>query len=244
MWDQVVTDRHATEAAEAPPDNAIPETTKKLLAEIDALKALVSTQGTEIKTVGQQVSKVNGLFGNMKQQVQRIVPTVAHVEQERAAAEEAKKAEAAKKRAELRERIADFPDVLEYLDTVVPPPDDKPVMQKQASEEEPDLRQQLEIAELRRQLSDEVPGWMRIRDSNEFKTWLAAQPENIRLIPSTSLDVQQSASVFKMFQEQQKKSSDISKIESERQARLNRGQGIQGRGTTAAGVDDGGDGWD
>lgn len=250
MWDQVRQDRtqeFAPEKPATPNPELVAESTQKLLDEIDKLKEAVKQQGTEVKTVQQHVSRVNGLFGNMKQRVEQMAPAVDHVQATRAAEEKARREETEQRRVALREKVVDLgmPELVEYIDTVAPKADDKPVTTPATPvQDEVSADERLKIADLQRQLSDEVPGWMRMRDSAEFKTWASQQPPEVHKIMAESLDVQESAGVFKAFLLHRDEAVKVAKVEQERQARLRRGEMPTGRGTTPANADDAGDGWD
>jgi hypothetical protein len=250
MWDQVRQDRtqeFAPEKPAAPNPELVAESTQKLLEEIDKLREAVKQQGTEVKTVQQHVSRVNGLFGNMKQRVEQMVPAVNHVQATRAAEEKARREEAEQRRVALREKVVDLgmPELVEYIDTVAPKADDKPAVKPAAPvQDEVSADERLKIVDLQRQLSDEVPGWMRIRDSAEFKAWASQQPPEVHKIMSESHDVQESAGVFKAFLSHRAEAAKVAQVEKDRQARLRRGEMPTGRGTTSANADDAGDGWD
>jgi hypothetical protein len=248
LWGQVAKER-AGEVAQATPASpatpVIPESTQKLLDEIDRLKEAVTKQGSEIQTVGKHISTINGVFGNMKQQVAKIAPTVEAVEAERLAVKQAVLDAANAKRAELRERVSEIPDLVEYIDSVMPakPEDTKPADKSSDDADIEQLKMDKEIAILQGQLSDVVPGWRTIRKEPEFQKFLETNP-TLKKIALESLDVTESAGVFQTYKEQKDAAAKVAQVEKDRQERLRRGETPQGRGTTNASNGDDGDAWE
>ena len=252
LWDQTGKDQASTTAEtvvdpsvvvqESDPMAGLPEPTRKL---IEGLNTTVAEQTKRLHTVGQQLATAHGTMGNMKQQLdasrgmlEKIAPTIAFVEADKKDAEKTAADTAARKRSELRERLADFPDVLEYLDAVLPAdakPAEvvKPVDTKAVESTDPDT---VRLLTLQRELSDEVPGWMKIRDSAEFKAWLPAQNEQVKAAAG-SWDVAEAASVFTAFNKHKTDAARVALVEKDRQDRLRRGEGVQGRGTSSNAVD-------
>ena len=281
-WDKVSKDREAaTSAAEggtpqgldkpaagAEPDplDGLPEPTRKL---IEGLQKTTTEQAERLKNANQQLARVNGTMGSMKQrldesqaQLKKITPTVDAVQAQKEAEEKAKREAQLQKRKELRERLGDLPDVLEYIDSVIPPPkDDEPAAgatddgqpkpgeggapaktdAPAESELTPDERR---VLILQRELSDRVPGWMKTREEPEFKTWVSSQSADIKA-KYESWDVEDAAGVFKAFEKHKSDAAEIARVEKDRQDRLSRGEGPSGRSTTNAKVDPAGEAsWD
>lgn len=294
----------ATPGAEAPgnasggPGNAggepdplqgLPEQTRKLLQGLD-LK--VRHQDEETKRIRQQLATAHGTIGNLKQRLDasqamigRITPTVDAVEAQKKADLDAARAAKEEKRKELREKLTDFPEFVEYLDMELA--DVKPVTAKESAvatqgngtqqaggngqqqpanqgTELPQDREARLIAE--RELSDEHPKWKATVNSKEFldfayaggppddeRAALAklheANPDEAakyyaqyarkypqwyqkygRLVMSN--DVSDASAVLTAFKKHIDDSAQVAEVEADRQARLNRGESVTGRGST------------
>lgn len=259
-WAQVIADRAAAPADDAPlveepvkvdpadPYAGLPEPTRKL---IEGLQSSVNEQAGTLKKVNQALATAHGTIGNLKQrldasqvQLQTIAPVVESVEAQKKAAEEAKLAEKAAKRKALRERLNDLPDVAELMDELLPdePPVVKPEPKVEVKPEikpeevktvAPDREAQL-IAE--RELSDLHPGWISLVKTPEFKTWVEAQPDDVRQL-SASDDIADAAKMLTAFKKHKSDAAKVAQIEKDRQARLRRGESVQGRGSSSGDVD-------
>ncbi len=269
LWDQVQKDRSATQAGDDPDAGAIaeaalsgetveddpfaglPEPTRKFM---ESLQAKITETDTRFESVSQQLARANGTIGNLKQRLDEsqrkftdLKPTIEAVEADQQAKEKARIADQARRRTELREKISEFPDIAEYLDLVAPadvqPAEVKPEVKPEAQQETRQVTEdERRVLVLQRELSDVVPGWMKTRDSEEFRAWLPKQGNDIKAA-ADSWDVGQAASVFHAFAKHKDDAAAVAKVEQERAARLRRGEAVQGKGTTGSG-DAGLDDWD
>ena len=255
LWEKTGKDIAATQAADevvpvaetkvsdvADRMAGMPEPTRKL---IEGLEAKTVEQEKRLHTVGQQLAAAHGNMGHMKQlldesraTLEKITPTVAAVEADRKAAAKVAADAKALKRTELREKLADLPDVVEYLDMVLPadaePAEVKAVVKPEVVKGlDPEERK---VLILQRELSDRVPGWMAKRDSAEWKPWLLAQSAEIKA-NSESWDVDVAASVFAAFDKHKSDAARVASVEADRQERLRRGEGVKGRGSSTGNVD-------
>lgn len=264
LWEQVQQDRAGATQAEpinaepgakgdaADPLAGVPDETRKL---IEGLEAKMAERDQRLHTVGQQLATAHGTMGSMKQQLdesrellKKIAPTVATVEAQKKADEQKAADDAIAKRKALREKLADFPEVLEYVDSVLPADvkpaakvEEKPAVVEQAKVEEvPNAAETIRVLNLQRELSDRVPGWLKIRETPEFKAWLPAQNAAIKA-RCESWDPDEAASVFQAFEKHKVDAAKVAQVEKDRQERLNRGEGIQGRGGSPNNVDTGAD---
>lgn len=268
LWEQVQQDRAGATTAEsnqepganadaADPLAGVPEETRKL---IEGLKAKTEEQDKRLYDVGQKLATAHGTMGSMKQQLdesrktlEKFAPVVATVEDQKKVAEQQAADEAIAKRKALREKLADFPDVLEYVDSVLPA-DVKPAAKDEPKTvvenktdvvtDAPDAAEKIRVLTLQRELSDRVPGWLKIRETPEFKAWLPAQNAAIKA-KCESWDPDESASVFKAFEQHKVDAAKVAQVEKDRQERLRRGESVQGRGGSAGNADTGSDAlWD
>lgn len=263
LWEQVGKDRAATPAEEvvvpdetdtaADPMAGLPEPTRKL---IEGLQAKTTEQETRLHKVGQQLATAHGTMGSMKQQLdasrvalEKIAPTIASVEATNKAEADAKAAAKATRIKEAREKLNELPEIADYLDLVLPA-DAKPAMTEKPAEVKAEKPEKIEpesldpderrVLILQRELSDKVPGWIKKRDSAEFKAWLPKQNADIHA-RSNSWDVDEAASVFEAFEKHQSDAATVADVERQRQERLRRGEGVQGRGSSTGDVDTGPD---
>lgn len=255
------------EAAETPageqkavdPLADLPEPTRKL---VESLDATVKEQAARLHEVGQKLATAHGMMGSMKQrldasqaELQKIAPTMAAVEAQTKAAEQAKAADIAKRRDLLRSKVKEYPDILgegvpedeldSYLDAVLPA-DVKPVeaakLEKREEAAEVDTGPtKEEILQLQVDLADRVPGWRGISKSSEFQAWLPKQPADVQA-KAGSWDVNDAASVFEAFNKQKSDATEVARVEQDRANRLRRGETIQARGSSTGNVDTSEDG--
>ncbi len=260
LWEQVQKDRSSTVAEEvivpeklatdpADPLAGLPEPTRKL---IEGLQSTVTDFDGRFKKVNQQLATAHGTIGNLKQKLdesqvnlQKIGPVIETVEADKKAAEKATADALAQKRKALREKLADFPDVIEYLDAVLPADaepakevkaEPKPEPKPEPTEVESFDPEERKVLILQRELSDRVPGWMKTRDTAEFKAWLPAQAEDIKA-KSNSWDVDEAASVFEAYEKHKSDAAEVARVAKERDERLRRGESPQGRGSSTGNVD-------
>lgn len=259
-WNKVHSDRTATPAAEPElgPDGkpdplaGIPEPTRKLIEEIDALKEDLSSTKVELKTVAQRMATVNGMYGTVKQQLdasqvelKAIRPVVETVEtQKKEAADKAALEKAARLKAE-REKLMeypDFPELLKHVDELIsdvkPAEQPKPAPATQAKPEatqapDPEVAK---IAVLADTLTELRPDWRAKRKDPAFDPWLAKQPADIQAKFET-YSVADAISVLDAFEKHLGDAAKVAAVEKERQDRLRRGEGINGRGGSQQHVD-------
>lgn len=258
-WDQVKQDRQegaphtdaepVVEAQAADPLAGLPEPTRKL---IEGLKKQVDDGEGRFKDMGQKLATAHGTIGNIKQrldasqaEVQRIKPLIKTVEDaEKVKTDQAKQAKATAV-TELRERLADFPDFLAYMDIIAPPADAKPaaatpVIETEAAPQaetkpvtqDPQPTQEV-IDALRESLEERCPGWEAKRRSKEFNEWFATQADEVKA-RLESWKVKDSASVIEAFDKHVKDSATVAAVSTDRQERLRRGGGMEGRGGSQA----------
>lgn len=237
----------------------LPEATRKY---IEDLRTEAADYKARLKETNQKLASQHGIAGNLKQQLEKtqaklneILPTIESIEAEkkRKAQEEAE-AKAAKRK-ELRDGLAEtLPEVLEYIDINVDggkPADEKPApakaeLAKPAKAEvgkpetqaaEPNAKSREDVQRLMLALHDKVPGWTRIRETQEFKAWSQGPGKQTYEANMGSWDVDEVAGVFTAFDKHQKDAAKVAQVEKERQERLRRSEGIVGRGTTSMVVD-------
>lgn len=258
LWNQVQTDR-ATQAgeeqAQAPAGNGadqragLPAPTKKLLDEIDRLNTVVKEQGSNLEAVSRQMSAVNGTFGTLKQRldasqvvIDKVAPTIEAAEAAKKEEERKKAEEKAARRQELRDRIID-PDVLEYMDEVLgtdnkpaaaTAADDKPDAgaKPDAAAQAPNTDEKIRVLTLQRELSDRVPGWLKIRETPEYKAFIAGPGKELFEANIDTWDPDVAAQVFTAFDKHKSDAAKVAQVEKDRQDRLRRGENPQGRKTT------------
>ena len=258
LWEQTGKDQASTIAEEvvvpakeapvadaADPMAGLPEPTRKL---IEGLQTKTAEFDGRFRTVNQQLATAHGTIGNLKQRLdesqvrlQTMTPTIEAVEADKKAAAKAVADAKAQKRKALRERLSDLPDVAELMDEVLPadaepaevkaakPPEVKTEIHTEIKPDAPSHAEQVRVLTLQRELSDKVPGWMKIRNSAEFQAWLPAQSAGVKA-NAESWDVDAAASVFAAFDKHKSDAATVAKVEADRQARLRRGENIQGRG--------------
>ena len=268
LWTQAAKDRSSTQADETPapqetvkpetpqatpedPLASLPEPTRKLVEQIQAKTA---EQDNALKEVGQKLARAHGTIGNLTKRLQdsletlqKMQPTVAAVEARQKVDAEAAAMAKEEKKKQLREKLADIPDVLEYLDAVVP--DEKPAAkpeirpepkpQQVAHQVEQETPQEgvpsKELMNLHLELHRKSPGWEAKRDSEEFKAWLPKQSEEVRK-KASSYNVDEAADVIKAFDKYTQDAAKAVQVEADRQARLRRGETVQGSGTAQTGT--------
>jgi hypothetical protein len=227
----------------------LPEPTRKL---IEQIQAKTVEQDKALKDAGQKLATAHGTIGNLSKKLDdslaaltKMKPAVEAVQVEAKAKADAAAAEREAKRKERRERLADLPDVLEELDDIRA--DAKPaakiepepkVEQKTENKPEPQVelpadREARLIAE--RELSDRHPKWMEMVRTKEFKDWQAAQPEAVRAL-SESDAIDDADKLLTLYKKHKDDAAKVAQVESERQARLRRGENIQGSGTAQTGA--------
>ena len=255
LWDQAQKDRASTPADDAAPAQTaaletvdplagLPEPTRKLIEQIQAKTA---EQDKALKDAGQKLATAHGTIGNLSKKLDdslrtltQMKPAVEAVQAEAKAKAEADAVEREAKRKERRDRLADMPDVLEELDDIRA--DAKPAEVKVDSKPEP--KPETEPAEpfaerearliAERKLSDRHPKWIEVVRGKEFKDWEATQPEAVRAL-SASDDINDADKLLTLFKKHKDDAAAVAKVEADRQARLRRGENIQGTGTAQAG---------
>lgn len=266
LWAKAQKDRASTQADDAGPSAeakegahsvdgmtddplaGLPEPTRKL---IEQIQAKTVEQDESLKTVGQKLATAHGTIGNLRKQLddslatlRQMQPTVEAVKAQEKEKADTAKAEMAKKKAEVRERLSDLPDVLEYLDMVAPA-DEKPAVEQkpeQIPEQKPEpareapSQDEVTVIKLQNALHQKVPGWVQKRDSKEFQEWLPTQSEEIKR-RAESWDVDEAASVFQSFDKHMNDAAKVARLDADRQARLRRGETVQGSGTAQTGTD-------
>ena len=248
LWDQVGKDRASTPADdaivpvtnEADPLAGMPEPTRKL---IESLNTKTTEQEKRLHDIGQKLATAHGTMGNMKQQLDasrdmlaKFTPVVQDVEARKKAEAETAAAAKATKLKEAREKISEYTELTEYLDLVIPAdvkPEAKPEVKSEPESLNPEDRR---ILILQRELSDEVPGWMKKRDSAEFQAWLPKQSQDVQA-KAQSWEVKEAVEVFKLFDQNTNDAAKIAQVEKDRQERLRRGESVQGRGGSNGNVD-------
>ena len=249
----VKTDGKETVRADpADPYAGLPEPTRKLLEGLDT--RLKENEG-RFKDVNKKLATAHGTIGNLKQRLDasqveltRIAPTLEAVEAEKARVEKAAADAKVAKRKALRERLSDLPDVAELMDEVLPA-DAEPAV-KVEPKAEPKKEPEKEVADLpadrearlirERELSDLHPGWIAMVNTPEWKTWEAAQPEAVRALGASDA-VADADQMFKIFKKHKSDAAQVAEVEKDRAERLRRGEGVQGRGSSAQDVDTGPD---
>lgn len=248
--------KDAGEKKEVDPNNpyaGLPELTRKLIEGLDS--RLKETEGRFTK-VNQQLATAHGTIGNLKQRLEgelkKISPTVEAVEAERKAKEMAAAEAKAAKVKDLRGRLSDLPDVAELMDLVLPAdaepakevkaePKAEPKKEPERAEDaDPNVPDNATMTRLMLDLTDLVPGWRKTKDTAEFKEWLPKQNADIHA-KYESYDPNEAAEVFVAFGKHKDDAAKVAKVEAERQERLRRGGGPQGRGSSASDVDTGPD---
>ena len=248
----------ATETPEPPaaadPLAGLPEATRKLL---EGLQTKSASAEEALKQAKRQLATQHGVAGSLKQQLektqaklQEILPTVQAVEDERKRKAKEDADAKAKKRDELRESLGDRdPELLEYLDEVAKPADEKPQtvepVKTEPNIEQPVIEQPKTPDEMSREkrlelmvaLSEKVPGWMQTRETPEFKAWTQGTGKAVYQAKIGSWDVDEVAQVFTAFTKHQTDAAQVAKVEKERQDRLRRGEGIVPRGSSTGNVD-------
>lgn len=263
-WDQVSKDRESQTRA-SDESVVVPEAEKEATVvaavESDPLAGLPESTRNLIKgledritTFDRQLGTANGTIGGLKQKLDeslaklhKITPTVEAVAAEKAVQAKAEAEVKAKSkeehRAKAREKLGDFLEP-EELDVLLPA-DAEPAEVKaepvntESSKVLPEEERRTLILE--RELSDLVPGWMKTRDTAEFQAWMRGPGAGFLPIIQHSMDVNESASVFKAFEKHKSDAAQVAKVEKDRQERLRRGESIQGRGSSTGDVDTGPD---
>jgi hypothetical protein len=253
-WNQVSKDRTSTPAddviptAESAADDplaGLPEPTRKL---IEGLNAKTAEQEKRLHDVGQKLATAHGTMGSMKQQLDesrnllaKFAPIAQDVEAKKKTEAEQKAAEKTVKLKAAREKISEYTDITEYLDLVLPAdvkPEDNAKPEVVKAEVKPDSidPDERRVLILQRELSDEVPGWMKKRDSTEFQAWLPKQSQDVQAM-AQSWEVGEAVKVFKLFDKHTSDAAKIAQVEKDRQERLRRGESVQGRGGSNGNVD-------
>lgn len=262
LWAQVNQDRASTRAEsdepidllaapaaaapvadEADPLAALPEPTRKL---IQGLDEKFKKADERIAILDRQLGTANGTIGNLKQRLDEsqvklraIDPVIEATEAARKAAEAAAATEREQKRAQMREQ---FSELAEYVDMAVA--DAKPAVPAPSQPAEPaapaateaTAPDTVQILSLQLELSDKAPGWRQTKDTPEFSAWLATQSADVQN-KAVSWNVDEIAGVFNSFDQHKKAAVTVAQVEQDRQKRLNRGIGIQGRGSSVGSVD-------
>lgn len=266
LWNKVQADRAApADVDHAPPEGAkdegkadplaaLPEPTREL---IKGLETRLTAQEEENKRNRQQLASAHGTIGNLKQrldasqvQLQKITPTTEAIEAERV--EKAKKEAEGKasRRAELLGRMGDMTglsteELAELGLDVKPAAEEKPAPkpepeQKPAAAETDDGQSaddKIRVLTLQREVSDLVPGWLKIRETPEFKAWRDGPGKPIFTEKAGSWDPGDVADVFKAFGKHTSDAAKVAQVEKDRQERLRRGENPQGRGSSTGDVD-------
>lgn len=229
----------AAQAMDDAPDPlaGLPEPTRKL---IESLQTTVAEQGNRFKEVGQQLAKAHGTIGSLKQQLDASRPTLDELAEQRRTREEAAAAEKASKRDTLRSEIPE--DFAEYVDLMiadVQPAASAPATPAITQVQEP--VEETEAEKARREVTEEAlnmihPGWVEDVRGKEFKEWTKAQPNDVQAL-ITSESVKDAAAMIGMFRKYKKDASDLAAEEQQRQARLRRGEIVQGRSSGQSGTD-------
>lgn len=262
-------DPEAKKKAAADPLADLSEGTRKIIQD---LRDADARRETELKGVKDNLSKAHGTIGNLKQQVekqgQRVEPVITRVEATEVAAKAAAKEARLKKRADLRSKLGELPDILAYLDEFAPLSDDdeaetkatvdaaakkaadeKAAADKVEADELAKQRQQatgnpteVEVRAEQRVLTVLHPNWTTERATPEFKDWWTNHaPAEVKKL-ATAWKAEDTAKIFDAFKKHKDATVDADELDAERTARLARGDGVQGRGgqrkDAAAGGDD------
>ncbi|MDA8260581.1 MAG: hypothetical protein M0Z99_33940 [Betaproteobacteria bacterium] len=240
---------------QADPLASLPEPARALFK---TLEGRVAAQEEENKRVRQQLASANGTIGNLKQRLDASQVTLKKIEPAAEALEKANK-EKAKQEAEdkearlkdIRKRMSDMTGVSEEELAEVMGADAKPAAEEKSTaatdpapkaeakpgEETQSDEDKVRVLTLQRELSDRVPGWMKTRETPEFKAWRDGPGKEIFKAKSNSWDPDEVAEVFKAFDKHRSDAAEVARIEKERQDRLHRGELPQARGSTSANVD-------
>lgn len=255
LWEQASKDRSPDPQQDAPieapaesgaPDilAGLPEPTRKL---IEQIQAKTSEQEAALKEVGQKLARAHGTIGNLTAKLNdsmrtltAMAPTVDAVAAREKAEAAAKALEKETKKQELRNQISDvLPGVTEYLDLVAP--DVKPEAKPEPKPEEQQPQQPAESPEelkarltRERELSDIHPKWLETVQSNDFRAWKKVQPADIQALMASD-EVADAAEVLTMFKKHKEDAAKVAQVEAERQARLRRGETVQGSGSAQSG---------
>jgi hypothetical protein len=241
----------------------LPEPTRKL---IQGLQAADTRRQQEMETMQHQLSTAHGTIGNLKQRLDEshqkittITPVLDAVDADRKAAAQRVAVEKQAKVKAAREKLAtDLPEVAEILDLLLPEETATPAPTPSAAATTPTptptptpaptptptptpapaptggpTTEQVLIAQ--RELSDLHPGWMKTRATPEFRDWFAAQPDQVKALAG-SWQVADTSKVFDAFKKHQSDAALVAQTEKERQERLRRGEGPQGRGSATPGA--------
>ena len=242
------------EQGQADPLAALPEPTREL---IKGLETRVAAQEEEAKRTRQQLASAHGTIGNLKQRLdasqvtlQKITPTAEAMEAERAARAKKETEEKEKRRAELRGRMSDMVGLTEEELAELLPADAKPAAEAKPEPKPADAAtpepakangesadDQIRVLTLQRELSDRVPGWIKTRETPEFKAWRAGPGKSVFEAKAGSWDPDEAAEVFKAFEKHKSDAAKVAQVEKDRQDRLRRGETPQGRGSSTGDVD-------
>ncbi len=267
LWNKVQADRTAeadvvdqappegaAEQGKADPLAALPEPTREL---IKGLETRITAQEEENRRTRQQLASAHGTIGNLKQRLdasqvtlQKIAPTAEAMEADRAA--QAKKDADAKaaRRAELLTRMGDMTglsaeELAELGLDAKPAAEEKPAAKEEPEKkpeaetggDEESAEEKIKVLTLQRELSDRVPGWIKTRETPEFKAWRDGPGKEIFAAKASSWDPDEVAEVFKAFDKHKSDAAKVAQVEKERQERLRRGENPQGRGSSTGDVD-------
>lgn len=217
------------------------------------------------------VDKISGTVGNLKQRLdethQRVKPVIEGAEKAAQEAAVAARKAAKEKRQALRERLSELPDLIEYLDVVLPPEADDDAGQPAGADAgaagggdagkatQQGTQQQggggdgqgtqrgtgeptaAEIAVEQRILAAYHPDWTTVRDTPEFKAWWKNAPTDIKA--KYTWKAEDTAQIFDAYKEHRKAAGTIDELENERDERLRRGGVPPGRKGGGAGPDAG-----
>lgn len=247
LWTQVNQDRatradgedaQALEAqkGEVDPLSVLPEPTRKLIEGLDEKVKLANEQ---IGMLDRKLGTANGIIGGMKQRLDEsqvklkaIDPVIEATAAARKVEAEAQAAAREQKRSDMREQ---FPELAEYVESTVA--ELKPAIVNPAPNAKPAVGEdEVKTLKLLLDLSDKAPGWKQVRDNPEFQAWIPNQPAETQAILN-GWEPDAIAGVFKAFEKHKVDSVKVAQVERERQERLRRGGGIEGRGSSVGSAD-------
>ena len=162
------------------------------------------------------------------QQMTRVTPIIDEVEKTKKAEQDAAKAAREARRKELDESMSELPDVKEYIDLVTT--DVKPVEKPVQTQAQPDQEtpEQLKARLTReRELSDRHPKWIETVKTDEFKTWLQSQPDDIKALGASD-NVDDADTMLAAYKKHKEDAAKVAQVEAERQERLRRGEQVGG----------------
>lgn len=242
------------------PLSGLPEPTRKL---IEGLQANDAARAAEQQKLRRELDTAHGTIGSLKQDLQKnreqLQPTVDAVTAASKAADAEKLATERKRVEAARAKLADLLDP-EELDLLLPLPKEKPAEPvsaqapapapaapaapaaaapapaPQPAPSAPAAGPAPEVVTALHEAMELVhPGWRQTRESPEFKTWFNTAPDEVKAL-SKSWSAADTAKIFDAYKKHTKDAAEVARLEADRNERLRRGEGPQGKGSAAPGA--------